>query len=142
MASSDISWGGVVARILAATLLVFATYNPEGISFYHWAIAPMIQGTLSIDPLKFLAGVVLLVGWVVFLQATRRSIGPAGALLVAALCGGVIWFLIDRRIVTAESGRGIAHVVLFAISAMLGIGMSWSHFARRLSGQTDTDVVG
>lgn len=141
MASNDISLGGVALRVLLAALLVFATFNPEGYSFYHWAIAPVIRGEGSFDPLKFLAGVVLLAGWVIFLQATRRSIGPMGALLVAAITGGVIWLLIDRRVVTATSGRGIAHVVLIALALVLGVGMSWSHFSRRISGQSDTDVV-
>ena len=141
MASNDISFGGVALRVLLAALLVFATFNPEGYSFYHWAIAPVIRGAGSFDPLKFLAGVILLAGWVIFLQATRRSIGPMGALLVAAITGGVIWLLIERRVVTATSGRGIAHVVLIALSLVLGVGMSWSHFSRRISGQSDTDVV-
>lgn len=141
MASTDISLGGIALRVLAAAVLVFCTYNPEGMSFYHWAIAPVAHGAASFTPLKFLAGVVLLAGWVVFLQATRRSLGALGALLVAAITGGVIWLLIEQRLVSASSGRGITHVVLIALALILGIGMSWSHFSRRLSGQSDTDVV-
>jgi hypothetical protein len=141
MASSDISLGGIAFRVLAAAVLVFCTYNPEGMSFYHWALAPVAHGSASFTPLKFLAGVVLLAGWVVFLQATRRSLGALGALLVAAITGGVIWLLIDQRLVSASSGKGIAHVVLIALALILGIGMSWSHFSRRLSGQSDTDIV-
>lgn len=37
--------------------------------------------------LKFLVGVVLAIGWVVVLQATRRSIGLEGAALALTLCG-------------------------------------------------------
>jgi len=77
----------------------------------------------------------------VFLQATRRSIGLMGAVLVAAIAGGVIWLLISSGIVTANSGRGLARVVLIAISVILAVGMSWSHMSRRLTGQADTDVV-
>lgn len=141
MPSNQISIGGVALRVLLAAILVFATFNPEGYSYYHWAIAPLVRGDVAFDPLKFLAGVVLLAGWVVFLQATRRSIGPLGALLVAAITGGVIWFLIERRLMTASSGRGMAHVILIVLSIILGVGMSWSHFSRRISGQSDTDVV-
>jgi Family of unknown function (DUF6524) len=122
-------------------VLVFATYNPQGWSFYHWAIAPLMHGDGSFGPIQFLAAIILLAGWVIFLQATRRSIGPMGALLIAGIAGGVIWLLIDRKLVTASSGRGIANIVLIALSLILGIGMSWSHFSRRLSGQSDTDVV-
>lgn len=141
MATDSISWGGVALRVLAAAILVFATYNPEGQSYYHWAIAPLVRDVGSFGAVKFLAGAVLLAGWVIFLQATRRSIGAMGALLVAAITGGVIWFLIERRMVTASSGRGIAHIALIATAIVLGVGMSWSHFSRRLTGQSDTDVV-
>jgi hypothetical protein len=33
-------------------------------------------------------------------------------------------------------------VVLFAVSIVLAVGMSWSHVSRRITGQSDTDVVG
>jgi len=142
MASDSVSWGGVAVRVLSAAVLVFVTYNPEGYSYYHWALQPLFRDMNSFGPVQFLAGAVLLAGWVVYLQATRRALGWAGALLVTAICGGIIWLLISRNIVTASSGRGMARVVLIAVSIVLGIGMSWSHFSRRISGQADTDVVG
>ncbi len=142
MASESVSWGGVALRIVAAAILVFATYNPEGYSFYHWAIAPLREHVSSFDAVKFLALTLLVAGWVVYVQATRRSLGLLGALLVTAICGGVIWLLISRNVLSATSGKGVTRLVLAAISVVLGVGMSWSHFSRRLAGQTDTDVVG
>ena len=141
MANESVSWGGVAIRVVAAALLVFATYNPEGVSFYHWAIAPAFRDVSSFGATQFLAGAVLVAGWVIYLQATRRSIGWAGALLVTAIAGGVIWLLIEKNVVSATSSRGITHVVLIAVSIVLGVGMSWSHFSRRISGQADTDIV-
>jgi len=127
MARNSLSWKGILLRIVGAAVLAFATWNAEGFSYFHWALAPLAGDLRSFDAFKFLAGTVLVVGWVVFLQATRRSIGWSGALLVAAVCGGVIWMLIDRHIVSASSGRGVARVVLIALSIVLGVGMSWSH---------------
>jgi hypothetical protein len=141
MATDRFSWGSLAIRILAALLLVFATYNAEGVSYYHWALAPLRENASSLNAVKFLAGIVLVVGWVVFLQATRRSIGLMGALLVTAVCAGVIWLLIDYNIVSASSRTGITRVVLFAIAVVLAVGMSWSHLSRRISGQSDTDIV-
>jgi hypothetical protein len=135
------SWGSLGLRILAALVLVFATYNAEGQSYYHWAIAPLISGG-GFNALKFLAGILLVAAWVVFLQATRRSIGIMGALLVTAVCGGVIWLLIDYNVVSATSAKGITRVVLIAVAVVLAVGMSWSHLSRRITGQGDTDVVG
>lgn len=141
MPTESISWTGVLLRLIAAFLLVFLTWNAEGWSFYHWAIEPLVRGVRTFSPLKFLAGTVLLAGWVVFLQATRRSIGLMGTLLVAAISGGVIWLLISSGIVSATSGRGIARVVMIAVIIVLTVGMSWSHVSRRITGQADTDVV-
>ncbi|GMV09184.1 MAG TPA: DUF6524 family protein [Gemmatimonadaceae bacterium] len=141
MATESVSWGGVALRVVAAAILVFATYNPEGFSYFHWAIAPLRQGVRSFDAAKFLVGTLLAAGWVVYVQATRRSIGLAGAVLITAICAGVIWLLISRNVMTASSGKGVARLVLAAVSIVLGIGMSWSHFSRRLSGQGDTDIV-
>lgn len=141
MAADRFSWGSLATRVIAALVLVFATYNAEGVSYYHWALAPLKEAAGSFNALKFLAGLLLVVGWVVFLQATRRSIGILGALLVTAVCGGVIWLLIDYNIVQATSTKGITRIVLFAISVVLAVGMSWSHLSRRLSGQSDADIV-
>lgn len=140
-ASDSITWGGVLVRLLASLVLVFLTWNAEGWSYYHWAIQPLLEGAGNFSAIKFLAGALLVAAWVVFLQATRRSIGLMGAVLVAAIAGGVIWLLISSGIVTASSGRGLARVVLVAISVILAVGMSWSHMSRRLTGQADTDIV-
>ncbi len=51
-------------RFFAALVLVFATYNPEGYSYYHWAIAKLPEtGLPGFDVLKAFVGVVLLIGW-------------------------------------------------------------------------------
>ena len=141
MATDSITWRGVVVRVIASLILVFLTWNAEGWSYYNWTIEPLLRGAGSFSAVKFVAGTVLIAGWVVFLQATRRSIGLMGALLVAAISGGVIWLLISSGMVTANSGRGIARVVLIALSLVLAVGMSWSHVSRRVTGQADTDVV-
>jgi hypothetical protein len=140
MASSP-GFGGIALRTLAALVLVFATYNPERVSYWHWAIAPLRGGEATSGPasLKFLTGLALLGGWAVFLNATRRSIGMGGALLVLALSGGLVWLLIDFGIVSASSARGITHVVLICTALLLAVGMNWSHLSRKLSGQVDMD---
>jgi hypothetical protein len=84
--------------------------NPDGWSYYRWAIEPLVSGAGGFDAVKFLVGALLVAAWVVILQATRRSIGPLGMLLVAAITAGVIWWLISRGIVTARSSRGMANV--------------------------------
>jgi hypothetical protein len=135
------SLGGIALRALAALVLVFVTYNPEGFSYFHWAVAPLINGVPSTGhaSVKFLAGIALIAGWIVFLNATRRSIGLGGAALVLAISGGLVWILLDFGIVSARSARGITYVVLICTSLLLAVGMSWSHVSRAMSGQVDMD---
>jgi Family of unknown function (DUF6524) len=135
------SFGGIAGRMIAALVLVFATYNPEGRSFYHWAIAPLINGGTSSGPLsvKFLLGLGLAAAWVVFLSATRRSLGMGGALLVLAIAGGLVWMLMDFGVVSASSARGITYVVEICTALMLAVGMSWSLLAKKITGQVDVD---
>ena len=140
---SGTSIGGIAGRTLAALLLVVATYNPEGKSYYHWAISPLLDGSHTAGPpsVKFLAGLALVAGWAVFLNATRRSIGILGAALVLAISGGLVWMLMDFGIVSARSARGITYIVMICTALMLAVGMSWSTVSRKMTGQVDTDVT-
>ena len=135
---------GIMVRFLTALLLVYATFNPEGISFFHWAILPLVHGAGigSVGPLKVVAGILLIIGWIVFLQATRRSLGVLGSLLVLALGGALVWLLVDWHVLPARSARAIVHIALVIISLVLAVGISWSSLSRRITGQLDTDQVG
>ncbi len=148
MAKEGFSWGGLGARLLAALLLVYATYNPEGVSFFHWTFQPkpgesgQLAYVHSFTPLKAFAALALTAAWVVFLQATRRSLGAGGALLVLGRFACTIWAMIYYGVISPQSSKAIAHLILIAVSLVLAIGLSWSHISRKLSGQMDTDNVG
>ncbi|MGH7497622.1 MAG: DUF6524 family protein [Gemmatimonadales bacterium] len=135
---------GIMVRFFTALLLVYATFNPEGVSFFHWAVVPLTQGAGmgSVGPVKVVAGILLLIGWLVFLQATRRSLGILGSLLVLALGTALVWLLVDWHVLPAWSTRAIVHIALVIISLVLAIGLSWSSVSRRITGQLDTDQVG
>ena len=148
MASVGFSWSGFFARLAAALLLVYATYNPERFSYFHWVfqLRPGETGVSGLvhdfTPIKAFAGLGLVALWVVFLQATRRSLGAGGALLVVGLFGCTIWAMIYYGVISPTSSKAIAHLILIAVSLVLAIGLSWSHISRKLTGQMDTDNVG
>ncbi len=128
---------GLATRFLFALFLVFATFNPSGYSYYHWA-----NNTLpAVEPLLALAGIGLLIGWVIFLRATLRSLGVIGIALASALFGCLLWLVIDAGLVAADNVNAVLYIVLVIMSAILAIGMSWSHVRRRMSGQSDVDDV-
>lgn len=141
MERERLSGKGVLGRLVAALVLVYATFNPEGVSYYHWALQPVIQGTMAVTALKAVAGLLLLIGWIVFLQATRRSLGLKGSLLALALLAALVWLLSEWRILPLGTARAVGHVALVVTALVLAVGMSWSHVTRRLSGQVDTDEV-
>jgi len=145
-AHDGIGLGGVLLRFVFALCLVYATYNPTGYSYFHWVAGSLAGGPEQADwlaspALKFVVGVVLTIGWVIYSNAARRSLGGVGVFLVIALCAGVIWLLVDRRVVTPNSIPLLTHLALVVVAIVLAIGMSWSHLRRRMTGQVDTDEV-
>ncbi len=137
MPTPTFSWQSFFFRLIAALTLVFATYNAEGYSYYNWAITPLPEVT----PVRAFAGLLLIIGWVIFIRATLRSLGPIGIGLVIALFGTVFWMIIDWGIISADNIKAMTYIVQFILCLILAIGMSWSHVRRRLSGQVDADDV-
>ncbi len=127
---------GVFVRFIASTCLVFATFNPSGYSYYHWVVN---KGDSSL-PLLLIAGIALVIGWLIFLRATMRSLGVIGVSLVVALLACFVWLAIDFNLVSLGS-QVFVYIVLVICAFVLAIGMSWSHIRRRISGQADVDDV-
>lgn len=132
-------FGSVLLRLLFALLIVLLTFNPSGFSFLHWAKDAFMSSSLG--PLHFLAGIALLIGWVVFVQATTQSLGMSGILLVAALFGVLVWMLFFYDVVKTSSTSTITWIVLIGVSVVLTVGVSWAHIRRRLSGQATVDEI-
>ncbi len=142
MKAGGVNWMGIGLRFVAAAALVHLTYNPQGGSFYHWAIAPLFERPMPEgypSALMFLGGVVMTIGWAIFIQATRRSLGVKGAMLVVALGIGLVWLLVEQGVLSADGTTAIAHIALAVISLLLGAGLSWSLISHRITGQVDTD---
>lgn len=127
----------ILTRWLGAFILLSATFNPTQWNFVHWT-----QTRLGSDmPMIVLAGLLLLVGYVIYLRATLRSIGGFGMLLVAAILAALIWVLIDLGILDLADSDFNHWLGIITLSLALGIGLSWSIIRRRLSGQADVDDV-
>ena len=133
--NQGISWGGVGLRIFFATLLVMATYNPTPWSYYDWVIYSFEKFNVMV----VLAGVILLIGWAIYIRATLRSLGTIGLVLAFAFFGTLLWLIIDWGLVSVENVAAVTWIVLIIMSLVLGIGMSWSFIRRSMSGQADVD---
>ena len=135
MKVKEINWVGVGARFLLALVLVFATYNPSGYSYFHWGIKHISDFSV----LKLFAGVVLLIGWAMFIRATLVSLGAFGIVLATAFFGTLLWLVVDWGLVPADTVEAVTYLILVAASAVMATGMTWSHIRRRISGQIDVD---
>lgn len=135
MADRGFDFSGFMIRWVMALLLVFATFNPSGYSWYHW----LAGAENKIDPLIALTGVLLLIGWVIYVRATARSLGVLGTLLSLVLFGTLVWALIFYGIISLDNTTLLTYIVQVILSAVMAIGLSWSHVRRRLTGQFDVD---
>lgn len=135
--ASRFNFAGFLWRWVAALALVLLTFNPSGFSYAHWLTAP--EG--GDWPLKVVVGIVLIVGYVIYIRATWRSIGPIGVALAVGFFAALIWVGIDYGLLSLEQTTLMTYVVLVVIATVMAIGLSWSHVRRRLSGQADVDDV-
>lgn len=128
---------GIFLRWLGAFGLLSATFNPTGYNFVRWAEANWATQM----PLTTLLGLLLGVGYMIYVGATLRSIGAFGILLVAAIVGAILWVLIDWGWLTLQNTSLNLWLGIFVLSVVLGIGLSWSILRQRLSGQASVDEI-
>lgn len=126
---------GMFLRWLFAFLLLALTYNPTEWNYVKWALVNY-QANMSI---AVLLGLVLIIGYIIYLRATVRSIGAIGMFLVLAVVAALLWVLYDFGLLDVHNTDQNVWLGIFALSVVLGIGLSWSHVRRALSGQADMD---
>src|SRR5580765_8024511 len=117
---------GFFVRFAFALLVVGATYNPTRYSYYAWAARTGWQWR---PPLVFV-GVVLLIGWVICLRLTLRSIGGLGLLLANAFLAALFWLVASWGWLPIDNVAAISWLGLLCVASILAIGMSWSGWRR------------
>lgn len=133
----NFSFSSFGLRFLFSVILVFATYNPEGYSYFDWVVGQFPSMTVE----QAFVGVLLLIGWVIFLRATFRSLGLIGLSLAFAFFGLLIAVLFKWGWITLEASKTVEYIIEILFAVVLAVGMSWSHIRRRMSGQMDMDDV-
>lgn len=126
---------GFFIRWLFAFALVAATFNPTKWNYFRWASENYSEQL----PLAVLLGLILFICYVIYLRATLRSIGGFGMFLVTAVVAAIGWVLYDYGMLSIDNTNMLVWLGIFAMSVVLGIGLSWSFVRRALSGQYDVD---
>jgi hypothetical protein len=135
--NDKLSFSGFLLRVAFALALVLLTFNPSGYSYVHL----VAKDFPHVTPLQAVGGVVLLIAWIVFLSATLRAIGVLGMVLALALCAALIWLVVSWGWVTLSDAHVITWIGLVVFAFILAIGMSWSYFYKRWTGQAIVDDV-
>ena len=128
---------GYFLRWIFAFLLLALTFNPTDYNYVRWSMA---NYTTEL-PVTVLMGLLLLIGYIIYLRATLRSIGGFGMFLILAVVAALLWVLYDWGILTLENRALNTWLGVLALSFVLGIGLSWSLVRRQLTGQADMDDV-
>tara|TARA_R110002074_G_scaffold83589_1_gene185911 strand:- start:1052 stop:1447 length:396 start_codon:yes stop_codon:yes gene_type:complete len=128
---------GFILRWLCAFLLLAVTFNPTEYNYVNWVRE---FGGMNMS-IAVLLGLLLVIGYIIYLRATLRSIGGFGMLLVLAVVAAALWVLYDLGVLRLDNSSMNVWLALAVLSFVLGIGLSWSHVRRALSGQADMDDV-
>lgn len=128
---------GFVIRWVFAFVLLVVTYNPTEWNYVRWGMANA-DSNLS---MTVLFGLILGVGYIIYLRATLRSIGIFGMILILAVVGTLLWVLFDQGVISLDNPTVNTWIAIVALSIVLAVGLSWSIVRRRLSGQADVDDI-
>ncbi|MFN3075468.1 MAG: DUF6524 family protein [Alphaproteobacteria bacterium] len=137
MAGADFNYRNLLQRWIMALFIVFATYNPSGYSFFHWATD--LEDTRW--SLKVLVGTALLILHLTFVFATVRALGLTFLVIWSLFFAALIWTFLDHGFLASLGVRTWVTIVLGIIATILAIGVSWSYIRGRLSGQADSNDV-
>ncbi|WP_270729536.1 DUF6524 family protein [Shimia sp. Alg240-R146] len=128
---------GLLIRWVFAFLLLALTFNPTQYNYVHWGSTNYVEEL----PLTVLLGLLLVIGYIIYLRATLRSIGGFGMVLVLSVVAALAWVLYDWNMLSLDNTDVNTWIAILALSIVLGVGMGWSHVRRMLSGQLDVDEV-
>ena len=104
--------GSFLGRWVFAAALVFGTYNPTDYSYLSW----VFSANATFGPVLALVGVLLLIGWIIFLRATFMSMGWLGIILGAAFFSCLIWLLVDLGWLNINAPGTISWLALLLLS--------------------------
>jgi hypothetical protein len=125
------SSGGLAARLLACFALVFATWNPTGVSFYEW-----VGGSAPLA-LKAVAAAVLILLHIMFARIAWLSLGGLGLGFLLAMLFLGVFTLSEFDLIDLGRGRTWGYVLVSVAALTLMTGVTWSVMKRRVTGQSN-----
>ncbi|MBX2824532.1 MAG: hypothetical protein KTR33_07370 [Gammaproteobacteria bacterium] len=125
----------LITRMLAAALVVFASYNPSGTSIFHW----IKNHTNPTDAWVVLTGIVAVLLNLALLIAAWKALGKVGTIILLILFAALAYLSLQEDWVSTNNLESMQWLALILYSAFLGIGLSGAIIWRRATGQIVTD---
>ncbi|MEM9709047.1 MAG: DUF6524 family protein [Pseudomonadota bacterium] len=126
---------GFFIRWIFAFALLALTFNPTGFNYVAWAQSAWPEAMAPV----VLAGLLLVVGYTLFITAVLRGIGAFGVILMLAVIAAFVWVLVDQGWLRLDNPGVMTWVAIAALSLVLAMGMYWGILWRRMSGQLEVD---
>lgn len=118
---------------------LYATYNPLGLSVFHWWT---LTGASSLLPLKVLASLVLVSGLGLVLYGVFRSISAVGLLMIVAILAAMMWTVHSVVAFNLLNPLMWGWIIQPLLAVVLVVGWQWPRIWRRSTGAMMVEDVG
>ena len=125
----------LLIRIALSAAVVFATYNPSGVSIFHW----IVNHPNPTDAWVVLTGIVTALIVLSMLIASWKTFGMLGSVIAVILFAAVFYLFIQEGWVIAGQNYSIQWLSLAMLSVFFGFGLAGAIIWRRITGQVVTD---
>lgn len=127
--------GVLITRMLIAAIVVFSSYNPTGMSVYHW----VANNENPTDAWVILGAIVAILANIAILIAAWKALGKIGTIIILIFFAALVYLSLQEGWVDVENNASIQWLALILYSGFLGIGLSGAIIWRRATGQVVTD---
>lgn len=134
-ALQDSSPGVLLLRVLAAAIVVFATYNPTGKSIFHW----VYNNPNPTDAWVILVAIIAIILNIALLIAAWKALGMVGTIIILILFAALTYLSLQESWVEAGNAESLQWLGLILYSVFLGVGLSGAILWRRATGQVTVD---
>lgn len=125
------STGGAIVRLLVCFFLVFATWNPTGVSYVDWITGPASGAE------KALATAALIALHLLFWRITWLSLGGPGLVFLLAMLTLGVFTLSELEVIDLGRRQTRSYMFLSVAAVTLAVGLLWSLMKRRVTGQSN-----
>lgn len=117
-----------VVRWLASYFLLASTYNPSGVSYFHW-ITSRDEDYLS---LKIAVGMVLVAAYTALWPILYTTLGPIGMFMTTAIVVSGTLVMWDYGMLDHIRPTFYPYGVLGALATIVAVGLTYSHLTLQI----------